>query len=230
MLGLGSNLFLLANKRFKNVLGFALVFGPAVFFILLVLFMNRSCEHKFETLDDYGQIDSFTFTDGNGIKRNSSEFEGDIVLITTIQASCPDSCSISLWHINQMIYQHIWKNRTKKRKRIRILSFVTDEKGDPIKGINTINDLLKNKVENYDPAIWILAKGDVKSIYDHQNNGQSLLQEDQNFHELMLLMDKKQHLRMVLSGKREGHIRRMKQTMALLQKQYDKTHVKSEKK
>ena len=189
--------------------------------------MNRSCEHKFETLDDI-RIDSFSFKDVNGKKRNSSEFDGDIVLITTIQVSCPDDCEISLWHINQMIYQHIWKNRTKKRKRIRILSFITDHKGEPLKQLETITETLMEKVENFDPSIWILASGDAKSVFDHQNNGQSLIQDGENFHELMLLMDK-QHLRMVLSGNREGHIRRMKQTMALLQKQYDKTLLKSEK-
>ena len=190
--------------------------------------MNRSCEHKFETLDDYGRIESFTFTDVEGNQRNSSEFDGDIVLITTIQESCPDDCSISLWHINQMIYQHIWKNRTKKRKRIRILSFVTDHNGEPKKQLKTISETLKNQVENFDPSIWILASGDAKSLYDHENNGQSLLKEDDSFHKLMLLMDKNHHLRMVLSGNREGHIRRMKQTMALLQKQYDKILLKSD--
>jgi len=220
----------LANKRFKNFLGFALVFGPAVFFIALVLFMNRSCEHKFETLDDYGRIDTFSFIDVNGKQRSSSEFDGDIVLITTIQASCPDECSISLWHINQMIYQHIWKNRTKKRKRIRILSFITDHNGKPIEQLKTLTETLQNKVENFDPSIWILASGDPKVVYNHQSNGQSLIQDDESFNELVLLMDKKHHLRMVLSGNREGHIRRMKQTMALLQKQYDKTLVKPAKK
>jgi hypothetical protein len=44
----------------------------------------------------------------------------------------------------------------------------------------------------------------------------------QAFQELMLLLDKKNHLRMVLSGKTEGMIRRMKEHIALLQKQYDK--------
>lgn len=192
--------------------------------------MNRSCEHKFETLDDYGRIDSFSFTDVNGKQRNSSEFDGDIVLITTIQESCPDDCAISVWHLNQMIYQHIYKNSTKKRKRIRILSFVTDHTGKPLRQLKTISETLMDKVENFDPSIWILAAGDVRSVYDHQNNGQSLVQDNESFHELMLLMDKKHHLRMVLSGNREGHIRRMKQTMALLQKQYDKTYLNSEKK
>jgi hypothetical protein len=41
----------------------------------------------------------------------------------------------------------------------------------------------------------------------------------------MLLLDKKNHLRMVLSGKTEGMIRRMKEHIALLQKQYDKQNI-----
>lgn len=194
----------------------------------MALFMTRSCEHKFETLENYGQIKPFVYTDISGSKRSSSEFKGDIVLITTIQESCLDSCSILLWHINQMIYQRIWKNRTKKRKQIRILSFVTDGNGNPTDNLTEVEDVLKNQVPNYDPSIWILANGDVKSIYNIKHNGASLLQDGIKFQELMLLMDKKQCLRMVLSGKREGHIRRMEQSMALLQKEYDKASAKTE--
>ncbi len=201
-----------------------LVFGPAVIFIAMTLFMTRSCEHKFETLENYGTITSFNFTDVNGNKRSSLDFKGDIVLISTIQESCPDSCSVLLWNINQTIYQRIWKNRTKKRKQVKILSFVTDDNGNPIKDLSPIEDLLKKIVPNYDPSIWVLAKGDVKSIYDIEHNGASLLQGGNKFQELMLLMDKKQCLRMVLSGKKEGHIRRMEQSMALLQKEYDKAN------
>ncbi len=205
-------------------MGFLLVFGPAVIFIAMTLFMTRSCEHKFETLENYGTITSFNFTDVNGNKRSSLDFKGDIVLISTIQESCPDSCSVLLWNINQTIYQRIWKNRTKKRKQVKILSFVTDDNGNPIKDLSPIEDLLKKIVPNYDPSIWVLAKGDVKSIYDIEHNGASLLQGGNKFQELMLLMDKKQCLRMVLSGKKEGHIRRMEQSMALLQKEYDKAN------
>lgn len=201
-----------------------LVFGPAVIFIAMTLFMTRSCEHKFETLENYGKITSFNFTDINGNKRSSLDFKGDIVLISTIQESCPDSCSVLLWNINQTIYQRIWKNRTKKRKQVKILSFVTDGNGNPIKDLSPIEDLLKKIVPNYDPSIWVLAKGDVKSIYNIEHNGASLIQDGNEFQELMLLMDKKQCLRMVLSGKKEGHIRRMEQSMALLQKEYDKAN------
>ena len=50
-----------------------LVLGPAVFFIGFTLFMNRSCEHKFEELADYGPVSEFEFTDvtgKNGIQRS----------------------------------------------------------------------------------------------------------------------------------------------------------------
>ena len=100
-----------------------LVLGPAVLFIGFTLFMNRSCEHKFEELDDFGPVPAFQFTDANGAQRNSKEFEGEILLINTLQSSCPDSCSILMWHLNQTIYQHVWKNKTKKTKKIRMISF-----------------------------------------------------------------------------------------------------------
>jgi hypothetical protein len=125
-----------------------------------------------------------------------------------------------------MIYQRIWKNRTKKRKQVKIISFVTDEDGNPVEDLSTVEGMLKNIVPNYDPSIWVLAKGDVKSIYNIEHNGASLLQDGNKFLELMLLMDKKHALRMVLSGKEEGHIRRMEQSMALLQKEYDKANSK----
>ena len=45
--------------------------------------MTRSCEHKFETLENYGEIKPFSYIDINGKKRISSEFDGDIVKIAT---------------------------------------------------------------------------------------------------------------------------------------------------
>ena len=127
-----------------------------------------------------------------------------------------------------MIYQRIWKNRTKKRKRMRNLSLVTDGNGNPSNNLSKVEAILKDMVPNYDPTIWVLAKGNAKSIYDIEHNGARLIQDGIQFQELMLLMDKKQNLRMVLSGKREGHIRRMEQSMALLQKEYDKASAKTE--
>ncbi len=209
----------MAKKRANRLIGFLLVFGPA---LLLIFIGTRSCEHNFEELEDYGPVNEFEFTDANGVKRNSREFKDDVVLVNVLQSSCPDSCSVLMWHINQTIYQHIWKNKTKKTKQIRMISFLTDGKGNSVKDLSVINDAINDLAENYDPSIWILASGDVRSIYNLENNGISLIDEKSNFQELMLLIDKQHHLRMVLSGNVEGQIRRMKQSMALLQKQYDK--------
>ena len=83
-------------------------------------------------------------------------------------------------------------------------------------------------MEEYDPEIWTLAAGDVEALYDFENNETKILQEGDEyygghaFQEVMLLLDRENHLRMVMSGKTEGMIRRMKEHIALLQKQYDK--------
>jgi hypothetical protein len=45
----------------------------------------------------------------------------------------------------------------------------------------------------------------------------------------MLLVDKKNHLRMVLPGKTESTIRTMRDHMALLEKEYDKKAAKAAK-
>ena len=87
---------------------------------------------------------------------------------------------------------------------------------------------MKDRVEGYDPDMWLVASGDSKSIYDVENNGQTLLQTGDDkfggvgYQELMLLADKDNHLRMVLPGNSEGMVRRMKEHVALLQKVYDK--------
>jgi hypothetical protein len=118
-------------------------------------------------------------------------------------------------------------------KQVRIISFLTDGKGEPLKNLNEIKLALNDLAEGYDPNLWILANGNAREIYNVSNNGQTLLQKGDKyfggeaFQELMLLIDKSGHLRMVLPGNEEGLIRRMKENIALLQKEYDK--LKSQK-
>lgn len=218
--------------RMKVALAFLLLFGPAS---ILVFISTRGCEHKFKELEDFGPAKEYSFTDVNGKKRTAKDFEGEIVLITTLQATCPDSCAVSFFHLNQAIYQNIYANKRKIKKQARIISFVTDGKGNPVEDLSQVEAMLKDRVLDYDPRIWILAKGDAKVAYDFENNGESLLQEDpkffggQSFQELILLLDKQNHLRMVLSGSSEGMIRRMKEHLALLHKQYDKEASKKKK-
>jgi cytochrome oxidase Cu insertion factor (SCO1/SenC/PrrC family) len=193
----------------------------------LVFLSTRGCEHKFKELPDYGKAVDYHFVDGLGKLYTSKDFKDKVVVITTLQQTCPDSCAISMWHIDQAIYQHIRKNK-KKLKQVKLISFVTDVNGKPLKDLSFIAESMKDNVEGYDPSIWYLAKGDAKKVYDFKYNKQSLLKKGEEFFggeafmELMLLLDKQNHLRMVNRGTSEGTIRRMYQHIALLQKQYDK--------
>ena len=215
--------------RKKVAIAFLLLFGPA---FLLVFFSTRSCDNRFKELEDFGQAKPYSFIDAQGKQRSSKDFEGDIVLITTLQETCPDSCAISFFHLQQAMYQHIFANKRKQLKQVRIISFATDGLGNPLEDVSTIQAMLEDRVPNYDPKLWILAKGDARTVYNFERNKQNLLQEGdefyggQAFQELILLLDKQNHLRMVLRGDQEGMIRRMKEHVALLQKQYDKANAK----
>jgi cytochrome oxidase Cu insertion factor (SCO1/SenC/PrrC family) len=215
----------ISTGRKKVALAFLIVFGPALF---LVFMATRGCEHQFKKLGDYGAAANYKFVDVDGKPRSSADFKDDIVLVTTLQETCPDSCAVSFWHLNKSIYQHIYSNKRKKLKQVRIISFVTDGNGNPVKDLSNVEAMLKDRVQDYDPSLWVLASGNPSELYDFESNGEKLKQQgeeyfgNEGFQELILLLDKQNHLRMVLSGKTEGMIRRMKEHMALLQKQYDK--------
>lgn len=216
--------------RTKAILALSLLFGPAIFLIIIGIVGARSCEHKFKVPDDFGQIVDYSFTDARGNKLTSEDFKDNVVLINVLQPKCPDSCGISFWHLDHHIYQNV-RSSKKKLGSVRIISFITDGKGNPvtdIKLVKQVADMLKDRVEGYDPDVWYVAAGDSKSIYDMKNNGQTLLQTGddkfggEGYQELFLLADKENHLRMVLPGDSEGMIRRMKEHVALLLKVYDK--------
>ncbi|MFK7786306.1 MAG: SCO family protein [Crocinitomicaceae bacterium] len=221
----------MANKkpagRTKSILALSILFGPALFLIIIGVVGARSCEHKFKVPDDYGELIDYSFTDARGKTFTSKDFKNNVVLINVLQPKCPDSCGISFWHVNQHIYQTI---RTSKKKlgSVRMISFVTDGKGNPVSDVTQVSDMLKDRVEGYDPDMWYVASGDSKPLYDMESNGETLLQTGddkfggEGYQELMLLVDKENHLRMVLPGDSEGMVRRMKEHVALLQKMYDK--------
>jgi len=217
--------------RTRKWLALFILFGPA--FILLFI-ATRGCNHQFKVLDDYGKLVDYSFVDANGKERSSNDFKEKVVLINTLQPTCPDSCAISFWHLDQLIYQHVRKNK-KKLGSVRIISFVTDGEGKPLKDLSAVNAMLYDNVEGYDPEIWFLASGDPSAIFDMRNNGESLNQKGDEYfggvayQELQLLVDTRNHLRMVLKGNSEGMIRRMKEHIALLRKQYDKEKANEKK-
>lgn len=209
--------------RLKAVFPILLLFGPALF---LVFISTRGCKHKFKQLDDYGAIPNYSFKGIDGKIYTNSSFKDKIVIYTTIQPSCPDSCGVALWHLDQLLYQQLRKNK-KKLGHVKIVSFVTDGKGNPSNRLNEVAFTLNDQCEGYDPNIWILAEGNGREVFNMKHNGQTLLQKGnkylggEGFQELMLLSDKKNHLRMVLQGNIESMIRTMRDHIALLEKQYD---------
>jgi hypothetical protein len=221
----------MANKKSKAgpLLALLLLFGPA---FLLIVISTRGCEHKFKELDDYGPVPAYSFTDKSGKTYTNASFRDKIVIFTTLQASCPDSCAISTWQVDQQIYQMLRTNK-KRLGHVKLVSFVTDGNGNPLNKTYDVTQMLYDQVNGYDPDIWMIANGNARELYNMQNNGKSLLQQGpqyfggEAFQELMLLVDKSNHLRMVLSGKTESMVRTMKQHLALLDKEYDKAERKA---
>jgi hypothetical protein len=218
--------------RIKVALALLLVFGPA---LILVIFGTRGCEHVFKEPEDFGAAIDYKFTDGLGRKFSSKDFSDNVVLITTLQPKCPDSCAVSFWHIDQHIFQPVRKSK-KKLGSVRIISFVTDGNGNPVEDVSQVQEMIEDQVEGYDPDIWYIASGKSKELYDFKSNNESLLQQGDEYfggeayQELLLLLDKRNHLRMVLPGNNEGMVRRMKEHVALIQKIYDKEKAAKEKK
>lgn len=209
-----------AGRRRKVGFAFLLMFAPA---FLLIFISTRQCTHRFEELPDYGKVNEYTFVDANGETRSSKDFEGEIVLITTIQPTCPNKCAVSLSNLKLQIYKIL-----RGKRGIRIISFVTDEDGKPLDDLSATQQMLEDEVLGYDPDIWILAKGDPRDVYDIQKGDRKLLEEmkkeglgENGYQSLMLLLDRGNHLRMIRSGNQEGMIRQMKQHIALLKKEYD---------
>ncbi|MBC9811542.1 hypothetical protein H9Y05_03555 [Crocinitomicaceae bacterium CZZ-1] len=207
--------------RMKGKMIILLLFAPA----LLLFVTSRGCRMKFKTLEDFGKVNNYSFVDASGKTYTQDDFKNNVIIFTNIQESCLDTCSINLFTFEKIIYQDI---RSKKSlKHVKIVSFVNDIDGNPVKDLSPVRDMLKDKIHNYDPEKWILANGDAKNVYNIDHNGKSLLQKGDEyfggnaFQELMLLVDKDNHLRMALRGNVEGMFRRMKECVALLQKEYN---------
>lgn len=215
----------LAKKAgpFKTVFALLLLFGPAS---LLIFISTRGCKHKFKQLDDYGMLSAYEFKTIDNETITPKSFKDEIVIFTTIQETCPKKCGIDLWQLDQQIYQNLREN-PKKLGHVKLVSIVTDGNGKPVSDVSNVVELLEHQIDGFDPKIWKVVSGDPKAVFDITHNNQNLMQKGKEyfggeaFQELLLLSDKKNHCRMVLSGKTEGMVRTMKDHLALLEKQYD---------
>lgn len=224
------------SKR-KSILALTLVFGPALFLILIA---TRGCDHRFKQLADFGLVETPTFSVYNHKGKQElslKDYQGQVVLITTLQTSCPHHCGLAFFPLTQNLYKDLRTNKRKKLKQVRMLSIVVDSLGNPVSEAQLldIQDMLRTRVEGFDPELWQLVNADPNIFYNLSNNGQKLIVKDKkyfggvSYNELIMLLDKKNHLRMVLNGHTEGMIRKMKEHLALLMKQYDKERAQKEK-
>lgn len=225
-----------SRSKKKSILALTLVFGPA---LILIFMATRGCDHRFKKLADYGLIKTPTFTVYNHKGKQTlslKDYQDEIVLITTLQTTCPHNCGLAFFPLTQNLYKDLRTNKRKKLKRVRLLSVVVDSLGRPVgeAALLDVQDMLRKNVEGYDPELWQLVSADPNIFYKRSNNGQNLIVKDAKYYggvsynELIMLVDKQNHLRMVLNGHTEGMIRKMKEHLALLLKQYDKERAKKE--
>lgn len=209
----------------KPLLMIVLVFGPALFLILISL---NTCEHKFTKLPFYGELKDFEFIDAKGKVINPETQLDKITIYTTLQTSCPKNCAIDIAKFNLLIYQDYRKNQS-NMSHIKFVSIVTDENGNPVDNIGEITYLLEDIIQGYDPEIWKIVTGDPKQIYNIENNDVNIYEQkdaaafaNKPYLETMMIVDKENKLRLIRRGSEEGLIRDLKEHIALLQKQYDK--------
>lgn len=224
------------RSKKRSLFALTLVFGPA---LILIFMATRGCDHRFKTLADYGLVStpSFTVYNHKGKQQQTlQDYQDQIVLINTLQTTCPHNCGLAFFPLTQNIYKDLRTNKRKKLKQVRMLSIVVDSLGNPVseEALLDIQDMLRSRVEGYDPEIWQLVSADPKIFYNLTNNGQKLIVKDTkyfggvSYNELIMLLDKNNHLRMVLNGHTEGMIRKMKEHLALLIKQYDKERAQTQ--
>lgn len=218
------------NKAGKSsvLILMTILFLPAIF----MLIFSKGCTSKFRVLDAYGKVGNFEFTDSKGNKLTNKDFEGKIVIYTTIQNECPnlDSCGINIWQIDQQIYQTIYENHQRSLGHVYIVSVVTDTKGNPTKITPELMFKLKDKVHNYDPKIWKIVEGSPQPIYDVERNNLNIYKKVDSsflghrmFLESLVLVDWNGKRRLVRYGKTESMIRDFHDGFTLLEKEYDNT-------
>lgn len=217
--------------RGRAILMILLVFGPAS---LLVLFSLNKCENKFQELGDFGDVGTYSFTTADGKEITNENMEGNIVVFSTIQNSCPLDCAIDIGRFNLLIYQK-YRKLQRNASHIKFVSILVDEAGNPLSDLEAINFTIDDEIEGYNPDVWMLVSGDPKQIFDITNKDLSLMEaEDEKAYkgkpwlETMIIVDKENHVRMLRSGATEGMVRDLNEHISLLEKQYDKAAAKAE--
>jgi cytochrome oxidase Cu insertion factor (SCO1/SenC/PrrC family) len=120
------------RSKKRSLFALTLVFGPA---LILIFMATRGCDHRFKTLADYGLVSTPSFTVYNHKGKQQltlQDYQDQIVLINTLQTTCPHNCGLAFFPLTQNIYKDLRTNKRKKLKQVRMLSIVVDSLGNPV--------------------------------------------------------------------------------------------------
>ena len=174
----------------------------------------------------YYQIPDFEFKTSAG-EIVSTESTGDQFLIfTTIQNTCPDTCGLYLFHINELFYKKLKKNKD-SYSNVRLYSILTDENGN---SIDSPSEKLIEELEaiNVDTSIWKIVIGDPNQVFSFDYNGVDFFNlpatasnyeiGTKAFVNSMLLIDRERHIRGFTGAKRDSDIRNFFDLLKILKK------------
>ncbi|MGB1103772.1 MAG: hypothetical protein ACPG21_09095 [Crocinitomicaceae bacterium] len=229
-------------KSGKRLILMALVLlGPG----LVIYFISKTVNNHFirlpylgweYTLDSSGnkldstayQVPDFTLTSFNGEPITRDSIENKVIVLSTIQNSCPDlkSCGMSIFHFDEIFFHKLVKNQD-NYWNVRVLSILTDLNGNPI---DSIAPELREELIAYDTTgIWWFATGDVSPFYNFDYYGKKFINQpasnkdgeigEKAFTNSLVLIDTEGHIRAVTGAKSDTDIRNFFDMVKLLKKQ-----------
>jgi len=174
-------------------------------------------------------IPDFEFKTSDGKVVNSSSTKDQFLVFTTIQNTCPDTCGLFMYHIHELFYDKLKKNRDKydKYDNVKIYSILTDVNG---KSLSQPSVKLKEALVRFeaDTAIWEVLIGDPSQIFSFDYQGQDFMTLPAihtNFEigryafvNSLVLVDRDKHIRGFTGAKRDSDIRNFFDLLKILKK------------
>lgn len=211
----------------KRVGLFFLIFGVPLLFLVILsrgenipkklkYYANKVTDNPVTKVNDFKLFDK----DSNVITLNN--FKGKTLIVNVLIPSCPNYCTVMQSELDRVIY----KDKITKETRLRdyvMMSHLIDTLGNNV----DLASFIKEQKE-IDPSKWLMVKGDSRSLYDYNINGQNLLNNEAKtlavggkvFHEMILLIDNNQYLRGIYQGDEPMEIRRLSQELNVLEREY----------
>lgn len=214
------------------------LFGPGLLIYILAKTLTNKFielpyigEHTYVINGDktdtvYYKVPDFEFKSIEGKTINSESTKGQFLIFTTIQNSCPDTCGLYFFHLDELFYQKLKKNRD-NYFNVKIISILTDENGNPLQKASEKLVEALSTIER-DSDIWEVVTGDIDPIYGFKFNDQTFkdLPSTASNYEIgtkafvnsLLLVDRAKHIRGFTGAKRDSDIRNFFDLLKILKK------------